>query len=570
MSKRFPGTICVIAGALVSAIALSAAADNPPKRRLALSRESASLLSQGQPRLVDFERQIQPIITDRCLECHSQDKRKGGLSLASYADALDGGRNGPAIRPGNAARSILIHRLTGAVEPQMPKDKDPLTPAEIALIRQWINQGARRTPASAPAPQPWEAPLALTMPAVPRVTWIAWDAPLDRLVAKYLASRTKSEPPLVSDALFARRVYLDLWGLLPTPEQLQQFTDDPSPAKRTTLVATLLADDGKYAEHWMSFWNDLLRNEDGVTYFSETAGRKSITDWLFAALTSNMPYDEFVRRLINPKDPGDPDGFLVGVNWRGETSAAVTPWMQASQNTAQVFLGINLKCNACHDSFVSKWKLKDAYSLAAYFSPEPKLQMYRCDVALNRFAEPDFLFPELTRTPTSTSLADRRAAAASIFTDRRMGRLPRTLVNRVWQRLLGRGLVANADEMDGLPWSSDVLDWLASDFVEHKYDVKRLIATIVSSRAYALPAVARTGEAPARGYVFAGPEVRARQQSVQLLPDGGLPRKEQLSCPSCSSCLAVPAVAVSGRVTSLASRRVDVPGETTVDEVAHD
>jgi Protein of unknown function (DUF1549)/Planctomycete cytochrome C len=363
-------------------------------------KESASLLSQGQPRLVDFERQIQPIITDRCLECHSQDKRKGGLSLASYADALDGGRNGPAIRPGNAARSILIHRLTGAVEPQMPKDKDPLTPAEIALIRQWINQGARRTPASAPAPQPWEAPLALTMPAVPRVTWIAWDAPLDRLVAKYLASRTKSEPPLVSDALFARRVYLDLWGLLPTPEQLQQFTDDPSPAKRTTLVATLLADDGKYAEHWMSFWNDLLRNEDGVTYFSETAGRKSITDWLFAALTSNMPYDEFVRRLINPKDPGDPDGFLVGVNWRGETSAAVTPWMQASQNTAQVFLGINLKCNACHDSFVSKWKLKDAYSLAAYFSPEPKLQMYRCDVALNRFAEPDFLFPELTRTPT--------------------------------------------------------------------------------------------------------------------------------------------------------------------------
>ena len=84
--------------------------------------------------------------------------------------------------------------------------------------------------------------------------------------------------------------------------------------------------------------------------------------------------------------PADPDGFLVGVNWRGETSAAVTPWMQASQNTAQVFLGINLKCNACHDSFVSKWKLNDAYSLAAYFSPEPKLQLYRCDVALNRFA----------------------------------------------------------------------------------------------------------------------------------------------------------------------------------------
>ena len=196
------------------------------------------------------------------------------------------------------------------------------------------------------------------------------------------------------------------------------------------------------------------------------------------------------------------------MNWRGETSAAVTPWMQASQNTAQVFLGINLKCNACHDSFVSKWKLKDAYALAAYFSPEPKLQLYRCDVALDKYAEPAFLFPELARPPASSSLADRRAAAAAIFTDPRKGRLPRTLVNRIWQRLFGRGIVANPDEMDGVPWSPELLDWLASDFVEHGYDVKRLIQTILTSRAYQMPSVARTGEPPARGYVFAGPEVR--------------------------------------------------------------
>ena len=75
--------------------------------------------------------------------------------------------------------------------------------------------------------------------------------------------------------------------------------------------------------------------------------------------------------------------------------------MQASQNTAQVFLGINLKCNSCHDSFVSKWKLKDAYALAAYFAPDPKLQLYRCDVAQNRYAEPGFLFPELGHAPAS-------------------------------------------------------------------------------------------------------------------------------------------------------------------------
>ncbi|HUQ12305.1 MAG TPA: DUF1549 domain-containing protein, partial [Steroidobacteraceae bacterium] len=422
--------------------------------------------------LIDFERQVQPIIAKHCLECHSQDKRKGGLSLATWADALDGGRNGPAIRPGSSARSLLLHRVTGVVEPQMPKDEDPLTSAEVALLRRWIDQGARATSASAPAPQPWEAPLTLAAPAVPAARWTGWTSPLDRVVASYLAAHKVSRPDAVPDSLFARRAYLDVWGLLPTPEQLQEFAADPGPDKRARLVTRLLADDQKYAEHWMSFWNDVLRNEDGVTYFSETAGRKSITDWLYPALQRNVPYNEFVSKLLNPMLASDPEGFLVGVNWRGETSAAVTPWMQAAQNTAQVFLGINLKCNACHDSFVSKWKLKDAYALAAYFAPEPTLQLYRCDVALNQHAKPGFLFPELTGAPASDTLADRRAAAAATFLDPRMGRLPRTLVNRVWHRLLGRGLVANPDEMDGVPWSPEVLDWLASDFVEHRYDIK--------------------------------------------------------------------------------------------------
>ena len=117
--------------------------------------------------------------------------------------------------------------------------------------------------------------------------------------------------------------------------------------------------------------------------------------------------------------------------------------------------------------------------------------MFRCDVAQEQYAEPAFLYPALTRAPASSSLADRRAAAAAIFTDPRNGRLPRTLVNRLWQRLVGHGIVANADEMDGRPWSPALLDWLASDFVEHKYDLKHLIAGIVLSRAYQMPTVTR-------------------------------------------------------------------------------
>jgi hypothetical protein len=182
--------------------------------------------------------------------------------------------------------------------------------------------------------------------------------------------------------------------------------------------------------------------------------------------------------------------------------------MQASQNSAQIFLGVNLKCNACHDSFVSHWKLKDAYALAGYFSPEPRLQLYRCERPLNQFAEPGFLYPELNRAPSSDSLDARRATVAAIFTDPRNGRLPRTFVNRVWHRLFGHGIVGNPDEMDGKPWSPALLDWIAADFVEHGYDVKHLLLTILGSRSYQLPAVARRDEPPVRDYVFAGPEVR--------------------------------------------------------------
>ena len=314
-------------------------------------------------------------------------------------------------------------------------------------------------------------------------------------------------PELIGDAAFARRAYLDIWGLLPPPDDLQAFLADENADKRPALVHRLLADNDKYAEHWISFWNDVLRNDEGVNYHSETSSRKSISAWLLSALTGNVPYNRFVEQLLNPTAPDDPDGFLVGVNWRGEVSASQTPAMQAAQNSAQVFLGINLKCNSCHDSFISKWHLKDAYGLASFFSEDARLRLYRCDVAQDAYATPAFLFPELNRVPPSTSLPDRRRTAAAIFTDPRNGRMPRTIVNRMWHRLLGRGIVGNPDEMDDVPWSPGLLDWLASDFVDSGYDLKRLMATIVSSKAYQMRAVPRIGEQP-RGYVFRGPDIR--------------------------------------------------------------
>jgi mono/diheme cytochrome c family protein len=467
----------------------------------------AQLTGQAAAGMIDYTRQVHALFAAKCLVCHSGEKRSGGLSLATYADVLNGGRSGAAVKPGNSGSSLLVHRITGSGATRMPIGGPALSATEIGIVTAWIDQGARSAPDAAAAKAKWEAPLSLDPPPVPDSPWKNWTLPLDRFAASYFAGHGVAEPVLVSDGVFARRAYLDVQGLLPPPEDLRTFLADTASDKRARLVDRLLSENQKYAEHWISYWNDLLRNDEGVNYYSETAGRKSITDWLLDALVSNKPYNQMVVKLLNPTEPNDPDGFLIGVNWRGTVSASQTPALQAAQNTAQVFLGVNLKCNSCHDSFISKWKLKDAYSLAAYFSAEEKLRLYRCDIAQEEYAEAGFLFPELSRPLASLSPAERRAAAAEIFTDPRNGRMPRTVVNRIWQRLMGRGIVELVDEMDGEPWSPELLDWLAGDFVASGYDLKRLISIILQSRTYQLAAVAHKSE-PEKQFTFRGPEVR--------------------------------------------------------------
>ena len=303
----------------------------------------------------------------------------------------------------------------------------------------------------------------------------------------------------VSDAIFARRVYLDVWGLLPTPEQLTDFVDSKSPNKREKLVDSLLANSSNYAEHWISFWNDHLRNDEGVVYHGE---RKYITKWLRTALEKNLPYDQFVRALISPTAKDDPEGFIIGVNWRGTVNASELPPMQAAQNTAQVFLGVNLKCNSCHDSFISKWKLKDAYGMASFFSDKP-LDMVRCDVHTGEISSPRYLFTGEELISPSATLADRRAALAKMITEKDQDRLARTYVNRIWKRLFGHAIVEPVDNLDAKAWNPELLASLGNDFKTSGFDVKALLKRILTSLAYQLPAVE-----PADKFVFEGPLAR--------------------------------------------------------------
>ena len=247
------------------------------------------LEAQTAPALVDYNREVHGLLAARCLVCHSQEKRSGGLSLGTYEDILNGGRSGAALKPGKSAESLMVQRMTGPPTTRMPLGGPALTPAEIGIITSWIDQGARPAPLPPRQNRSGSRRSPSPVPKLPASPWKDWDGPLDRYTAAYLASHGVNEPQLVPDAVFARRAWLDVWGLLAYPEELRAFLDDRDPAKRRHLVDTLLSGDRKYAENWISYWNDLLRNEEGVSYYSETGGRRSITAWLLSALECQHP-----------------------------------------------------------------------------------------------------------------------------------------------------------------------------------------------------------------------------------------------------------------------------------------
>src|SRR6185312_2138693 len=147
-----------------------------------------------------------------------------------------------------------------------------------------------------------------------------------------------------------------------------------------------------------------------------------------------------VRELVSPDVGSGSEGFAYGIKWRGTVNESQRREIQAAQSVAQVFLGTNLKCASCHDSFVNHWKLTDAYALASVFA-EAALELHRCDQPTGTPATVGFLYPQLGAIESSGSRAQRQRQLAELLVHPENGRLARTIVNRLWARLFGRGLV---------------------------------------------------------------------------------------------------------------------------------
>ena len=451
----------------------------------------------GKP---DFAHDIVPLLKAKCAECHTNGKYKGGVSFDTREDLL----KAKAAVPGKSAESELIRRVVSQdPELRMPPKGAALTEKEVTLLKAWVDGGLTWEEGFRFKPKGYVAPLKPRRVELPPAR-PGRDHPIDRIVDAYFATKKITAPPALDDTAYLRRAYSDLIGLPPTPAEVEQFLKEQDTGKRAKLIAKLLGEDRSYADHWLAFWNDMLRNEYKGTGYID-GGRKQITAWLYNSLLENKPYDRFARELINPGP--NSEGFVKGIKWRGAVNASQIVELQFSQNIGQVFFGANLKCASCHDSFIDAWKLDDAYGLAAIIAEKP-LEIHRCDKPTGKTAVPKFLFPELGTIDANAPKAKRLEQLAALVTHPDNGRFTRTIVNRLWHRLMGRGIVHPVDVMGGQPWSEDLLDYLAVYLVDNGYDLKKLLAHIATSQTFQSRASPIAKEIVGDGYVFQGPELK--------------------------------------------------------------
>ena len=447
---------------------------------------------------VDFAHEVLPLLKKHCAKCHSNGTYKASLSFDTREALLESG----VVEPGDSGASHLIDLVTSDdKEVRMPLDGPALSAAEIDVLRRWIDADLPWQEGFTFREAEYEAPLKPRRPELPPAE-VGVENPVDRIVLDYWRERGIDPPPALDDAAFFRRASLDLIGLLPQPNDVDAFIADVNPDKRSQLVRRLLDDRVAYADHWLTFWNDLLRNDYAGTGYID-GGRKQITDWLYASLLENKPYDKFVEELISPQP--ESEGFAKGIVWRGQVNASQRPELQFAQNVGQVFLGVNLKCASCHDSFVDNWKLTDSYGLAAIASDVP-LEIHRCDKPTGEVAKAYFLFPELGGVDEAASREERLKQLARLMTSPENGRLTRTVVNRLWHRLMGRGIVHPVDSMASRPWNEDLLDYLAVHLADSGYDLKQTLALVATSKLYSMQSVPLGESTATNDYVFAGPE----------------------------------------------------------------
>ena len=346
---------------------------------------SGSLL---RAQAIDFDKEIAPILVSHCLECHRGDEPEGGLDLTRLALAQKGGDSGTAIVVGSAADSPLWERVNAE---EMPP-KHPLSQAQKSTLKRWIDEGANWTAGELDlfsistetrAGRDWWSlqPLQDISPPAPTSDWgrNAIDAfVLQRLQSEGLRPSSESDPRNL-----IRRLYFDLIGLPPTPEQVAAFVADPSEASYQIIVEDLL-ESRHFGERWGRHWLDVVRfgESDGFERNFQRENAWHYRDWVINALNDDMPYDEFVRmqligdQLASETDGAAATGFWVagvhnttiGGSKRMKQLARQDEIEDVLATLGQTFVGLTFNCARCHDHKFDPITQAEYYQLASAIS----------------------------------------------------------------------------------------------------------------------------------------------------------------------------------------------------------
>ena len=372
--------------------------------------------AEPQP-TADFERDIRPLFAARCLACHGPTLQKSGLRLDQRAGTLQGGDSGRAVVPGKSSESEIILRVTSR-DPKkvMPPAGKPLSEREVALLRAWIDQGARWSQSPvAPRPSPnkhWSFQ-PVRRPAVPSTHNPAWARnPIDAFVLAKLESKGLKPSPTADRVTLIRRASLDLTGLPPTPAEVDAFVNDRSPNAYEKVVDRLLGSP-RYGERWGRRWLDEARYADTNGYTIDSPRQIWMyRDWVISALNADLPFDQFtidqlagdlevseeLRKSGNaqtgaamsssalPHLPIELRNKLIAtgfhrntmINEEGGTDKEqfrVESVVDRVNTTASVWLGLTVGCAQCHTHKFDPITQREYYQFFAFFNnqDEPSL-----------------------------------------------------------------------------------------------------------------------------------------------------------------------------------------------------
>lgn len=316
-----------------------------------------------------------------------------------------------------------------------------------------------------------------------------------------------------TDEEFLRRVYLDVIGVLPSPEERAAFMADKSADRRTKLIDQLLTRDEFY-DYWTLKLADVLRSNARLI---QPKGTQVFQRWIRESLQTDKPLDEFVRELLTAEGSTfkNPAANYYRISRDPDSSV---------ETTAQLFLGVRIQCAKCHNHPFERWTQDDYYGFAAFFSrvrqkagqlPDEEIIFAAKDGEVRQPRTGAVMKPKALGGPVyddATTPESRRVSMAKWLTGPENPFFAKSMVNRVWYHLVGRGIVEPVDDFrDSNPASNDeLIDGLAADFVKNGYSLKRLVKLITTSRTYQLSA--KTNE------INAGDNLYFSHAFTKLLP----------------------------------------------------